>query len=709
MPEPNTDESHDDFISRCIPVVIEDGTAKDPDQAVAVCNGIWDKSQETKSVKAGARHNKADQKALQDIHDASIVLGAACPEPKAEITTFPPLGNFDNALKAISETPDELRVGNYLVLWGDENHRDLEGLGSKRVNDDGSRGEFFTPQTVFDSTYTKSSSVLVDWEHGLDPDEMGIDEDELLGYVDLKTIHKDEKGLFGERVLNRRHKYLQYLEELIKAGLIGSSTMSTNKGVQRKSNGEITKFPLKRDTLTVQPMEPRMLTQNVVAALKALKVTPPELPGVLQEPTQTADAEGAGNAPQTPEGEAENPQSKKTMENANMELTQEQLDTMVAAAGKAGAEAAIKSLPTINSAGVVVTRDEADTPFASMGAQLSAVIEATLSQGRTLAPRLKALTMGKALGANELVGSEGGFLLEPTFVSGLLTPLHDTGPFSSRAAKLAIGPNSNGITVRAVDEISRAAGSRWGGILGYRLAEAGTKLATTPTFRLIELRLKKYAVLMYATEELLQDTTALGGVAAQGAAEELDFMINDDICNGGGVGGPLGILNSGALVTVTKEGGQLAATVVTANIYKMWARMHPRSKGNAVWFINTDVTPQLFALNQTVGTGGMPMFMAPGSLPQSPAGALLGRPIVETEFNPSIGDAGCILLADMSQYVMIDKDVQAASSIHVQFLTDQSCFRWVYRCDGQPKIAAPLTPYKGTGSTLSPFVALGTV
>jgi HK97 family phage major capsid protein len=92
-------------------------------------------------------------------------------------------------------------------------------------------------------------------------------------------------------------------------------------------------------------------------------------------------------------------------------------------------------------------------------------------------------------------------------------------------------------------------------------------------------------------------------------------------------------------------------------------------------------------------------------LPNSPSGSLLGRPVVETEFNPTLGDAGDILLADMSQYVMIDKDVQAASSIHVQFLTDQVAFRFVYRCDGQPKMAAPLTPYKGTG-TLSPFVAI---
>ena len=95
-----------------------------------------------------------------------------------------------------------------------------------------------------------------------------------------------------------------------------------------------------------------------------------------------------------------------------MELTQEQLDAVVAQAGKAGADAAIKSLPTINQAGVQVTHDEADTPFSTMGVYLAAVKTATLTQGRDLAPRLKALNL-KATGLGELIGSEGGFLLEP--------------------------------------------------------------------------------------------------------------------------------------------------------------------------------------------------------------------------------------------------------------------------------------------------------
>ncbi len=42
MPTPNKDESHDDFVQRCIPIVIDDGTAQDGEQATAICNSMWD-------------------------------------------------------------------------------------------------------------------------------------------------------------------------------------------------------------------------------------------------------------------------------------------------------------------------------------------------------------------------------------------------------------------------------------------------------------------------------------------------------------------------------------------------------------------------------------------------------------------------------------------------------------------------------------------
>jgi HK97 family phage major capsid protein len=134
----------------------------------------------------------------------------------------------------------------------------------------------------------------------------------------------------------------------------------------------------------------------------------------------------------------------------------------------------------------------------------------------------------------------------------------------------------------------------------------------------------------------------------------------------------------------------------------MWIR----SRQNAVWLINQDIEPQLYQLSQTVGTGGLPMFLPAGGSNNAPSSTLFGRPIIPIEYASTLGTPGDIILADFSQYVLADKrGMQAATSMHVRFLTDEMTFRFTYRVDGQPIWNLPLTPFKGTSSK-SPFVVL---
>jgi hypothetical protein len=44
MPTPQEGEGRDEFMERCVPVVIDDGTAEDSDQAVAVCSSMWEEA-----------------------------------------------------------------------------------------------------------------------------------------------------------------------------------------------------------------------------------------------------------------------------------------------------------------------------------------------------------------------------------------------------------------------------------------------------------------------------------------------------------------------------------------------------------------------------------------------------------------------------------------------------------------------------------------
>ena len=125
-----------------------------------------------------------------------------------------------------------------------------------------------------------------------------------------------------------------------------------------------------------------------------------------------------------------------------------------------------------------------------------------------------------------------------------------------------------------------------------------------------------------------------------------------------------------------------------------------------MWLINQDVEPYLFQLNQAVGTGGQLTYMPPGGQSAMPYSTLFGRPVLPTEYNNALGSAGDIMLADLSQYTLVDKGgVQAATSMHVAFLTDEMAFRITYRVDGKPMWYLPMTPFKGS-LTKSPFVVI---
>lgn len=335
--------------------------------------------------------------------------------------------------------------------------------------------------------------------------------------------------------------------------------------------------------------------------------------------------------------------------------------------------------------------------FASFGEQLMAAYRAATPGGKVD----ERLTTRAASGLNETTPSDGGFLVQQDFVTELLKRTYETGILASKVKKIPISTNANGMKINAIDEDSRANGSRWGGVQTYWEGEADELTASKPKFRQMELSLKKLTGLCYATDELLQDAAALEAVIRQAFAEEFGFKIDDAILSGSGEGEPLGILNSGAIVTVAKEASQ-TDIITVENLIKMWNRLWSRSRANAVWYINQELEPYLYTLK----IGDKPVYIPAGGLSEKPYGTLFGRPVVPIEQCSAAGEVGDIILADIGQYLLIDKGgVKSASSIHVRFLYDENVFRFIYRVDGKPIWTKPLTPYKGS-ATVSPFVTL---
>ncbi len=328
------------------------------------------------------------------------------------------------------------------------------------------------------------------------------------------------------------------------------------------------------------------------------------------------------------------------------------------------------------------------------------------SRGMEVDPRLRGEE--RATGMSENLLSDGGFLVPPEYATELLHDALQTGVLAAKCRQMPMGTNS--LTVPGVDESSRAS-TRWGGVLGYWENEADTITASKPKFRNINLKAKKLTGLCYVTDELLEDANgvALSSWLNQGFADEFGFRIDDAIINGSGAGQPLGIMNNGSMVSVSKETGQAAATIVGKNIMKMLPRLLPRSMTNAIWLINQDTWEQIFQLAMQVGTAGVPLYMEPGKIKDAPYGSLFGRPIQPVEQCQTLGTTGDIILADLSQYLLCTKagGMQTATSMHVQFTTAEMAYRFILRIDGQPIRSAALTPYKGS-ATQSNFIKLNT-
>jgi len=297
-----------------------------------------------------------------------------------------------------------------------------------------------------------------------------------------------------------------------------------------------------------------------------------------------------------------------------------------------------------------------------------AVKNASVSGMRNVDKRLDSLsTKAAGTGVNEGDSEYGGYLIPEEFRNQLLEIAIKKSNILSMA--LTIPMMTNAIHIPYVSGTDRSGGLVHGGIEFSWLDEEGAKSETRPKFGKIQLRLKKMAGLVYASDEILEDSPiSLEPLLSRMFSDALAWQLDNVFINGSGAGKPLGVLNAPCLISVAKEAGQLADTIIFENVLKMYARMW--DKTNAVFMANDDTFQQLAQMSLSVGTAGAPVWLPAGGASGKPYDTLFGKPLIFTEHCQKIGDAGDILFADWSQYLVGQKSggtVQFASSIHLKF------------------------------------------
>lgn len=627
-----------------------------------------------------------------------------------------------NTIKMISRTDDELRVGNHMVLWGSPEQRDLSGIAGY-VNADGSGGEYFTPNTDFESEFTRAGRLLVDWEHRQD-EQVG---EEVLGTVDWKSARMDDEGLWVERVLLRRSRYVQMLEDLIDAGLIGSSSEAVGN-VEKGDDGEIKRWPLFRDSLTVTPMEPRMLTVNQITALKNAAAVIPALAkaiGLMETGEAEADGEEQGEAGETAADvklEAEDaPQQESagrttipaevktttTLEGGKGEMTMSdekntpeaeqkedrlgKLETMMENLGKSVSTilAAMQDEPGVRKAGFY-SQDGggADKQVKSFADYLLAIQRGD----RKRLHEVYGSYQGKAM--NEATGGDGGYLVPTEYNNQLLKigfeqsailRLVNPIPVASDAGQW---PYLDYMTAPTAGSGNTAMAA---GVKATKSKEAGALTETTPAVEMMSWRLHKVGGYTQVTNELASDSpqaiemllTQLFGIAV---ASKKEYYI----LRGNGVGEPLGILNSAAAVGVTPTNNSVWAYQDAANMIARFKRI----SGNARFVQHPSIIPDYAATGWTQGNNVINI------------NGLGYGDTINSEHLPQADNSGCVLLADFGAYVVFEKgSLEIAFSEHYGFVNDLGTWRFTARMDGMPWLKSAVTLADPQGSyTVSPFV-----
>ena len=313
-------------------------------------------------------------------------------------------------------------------------------------------------------------------------------------------------------------------------------------------------------------------------------------------------------------------------------------------------------------------------PFASLGEQLKAIYAATKGKRDERLDKVN----NAALGTNGGNGPDGGYTC-------------------SSAA--------NAMRWLYADETD-VSKSVFGGVQMYWASEAATVAASKPQFREVKVDLEKMMGLAYCTDEMLEDAAFMSGFFGNAFALAADRLLIDSIISGDGVGKPLGILNSGALIKVAKEASQTAATFTGDNSIKMQARAMPRGRERLVWVMHPDLEEQLPYLAIKSGDAAKFLWNPEGGLGGFDTQRVLNKPVLFEDSCSALGKAGDVLLIDPLQYILLTKGTAKQDwSVHVEFLTAQNCFRMIFRCNGAPKVTTPLTIRNST-KTRSPFVGL---
>jgi HK97 family phage major capsid protein len=306
----------------------------------------------------------------------------------------------------------------------------------------------------------------------------------------------------------------------------------------------------------------------------------------------------------------------------------------------------------------------------------------------------------------EASGTTGGYTVPPDFYQQLLALTAERALIRPRAFLQPMASATMQFPYLDMTTAQAAGVSPFfGGVQMYWTEEAQTRTETEPAFKMMELKAHELSGYSVSSNILVQDAAfGLEKFLMQLFSQAIAWFEDYAFLQGNGVGKPMGMLNAGACINVTRAGGAGSATLAFADVATMWSKLLPYSWNNAIWLFSPTVIPQLLQLKD--GANRAIFISVDQGAVKSPNWSLLGRPAYPTEKLPALGGTGDVMLIDPQFYVLGDRmQLEIAASEHVNFLKNQMTWRVVERVDGQSWLDKPITLQDST-TQVSPFIAL---
>ena len=297
--------------------------------------------------------------------------------------------------------------------------------------------------------------------------------------------------------------------------------------------------------------------------------------------------------------------------------------------------------------------------------------------------------VNKSTGQSEGVYADGGACVIQGILPDILSPNFAEGSLYADCKIINVGEGKNGLKIPVNGETTRSKSIVGGGFRAWVVGEGVAKTANVGSFAQLDLGLNKEAVVIYCTDELLQDSEAIAGYLNASAEEALMALADDSIIHGNG-------LMKGIAGHASTGFTSLTDPITLAELHNFFDLYYGGKSGK--WYMSKVRFGQIIDLFEPVLAGGA----GGGSIVLTvTAGVyyLFGYPIqiCDTMLDNEI------MLADLTQYVIIQKPMTTAVNQSLKWLEDEKAFRFVLRINGDGLWKnGPIT--LADGSVVHPFV-----